>query len=291
MTLLVVASAVPASSLVARAATGGVATSAITFGAVFRAAGTRRYVALGDWYSSGLSRLPTAGITESKLSWSSYFVLRAGRRCTLQANYDGLKETTTDIITAVTRTAGGNVISQTSNGTPQATLVLGTDGSVRVLPATVIGASTRATFVGFELYPPLGLLSSGGSVRSMLVLTITGTTAEGRQQLQKLVEPGQTTARIEITWEASAAPMITSLTTPAGIFSHVIGVHLQAVAARGLNFAPAYAAQAPQIARLFNGLGGDIETYYAPGVGEVESIAGPKSIFPGLTSKLVSCIG
>jgi hypothetical protein len=96
-------------------------------------------------------------------------------------------------------------------------------------------------------------------------LMIEGTSAAGRQDVQRIVTPGQTVARVNITWEASPAPRRASIVTPAGTFSDIVGVHIEVVAARGLNFNATAEAQVSKLVKGFTLLGGDEDLYYARG--------------------------
>jgi hypothetical protein len=130
---------------------------------------------------------------------------------------------------------------------------------------------------------------------SQAQLVIAGINATGRQAVTQLVTFGQAAARIDVTWKVSPAPSVTSIVTPAGTFSNVVGVHIQTVAVRGVNFARAAQGQASILVKAFTSLdvlaAGDEEIYYARGAGQVETILGPQTIFPGEVFELTRCTG
>lgn len=145
-----------------------------------------------------------------------------------------------------------------------------------------LGSGIKWVIKGQMLYPSIAMLKSGRSVRSTLTISAYGTTPAAKTQIKQLITSGNALV-ISASYLVSSAPPRTSITTPSGTYTSIVGVHLRSPEIRVINGDP---SQSAALNAVFNALAGNgYDLYFAKGVGEVSTTAS------GFVLNLNSCRG
>jgi hypothetical protein len=253
--------------------------------------------------SHGTAHLATVGFHGP--SWAEYIKTKPGQSCVLVGDEyhvagDNIAAYLTQAVVSSAKEAGGErvlyrVTTRVTNSEPGATTFppisyllpydVQSDGKLGTSPGATSEPGLDVQWSGSELYPTIDELRAGKSATSSIELRAKATEAAAQRALEKELQPGQTEMKIRFSITVSPAPVLTSVRTPGGTFTNLVGVKTQMGSGEVLNAIPAYAAK---FAQLVNGLGkafGNTTLYFAKGVGMVASD------LSGSESKLQRCSG
>ena len=243
----------------------------------------------------------TASAAPSGPSWSEYLMTRPGQSCTLvgdQSKVAGatIGATLTQTLVRATHEVGGErllyrLTSRATDSEPGATLeppttyevpyLLEPDGKLGVAPGLAPQPPLTISWSGSELYPTIEELRTGKSTTSTFIGNESATNAAARNELAKDLQPGEKALKFSFTTAASAAPRLASVHTPDGTFTNLVGVHIRFISGRVVNATPSATTSLDSIMTGFASALGNINLYFARGVGEVA----------GSELKLQSCTG
>jgi hypothetical protein len=252
--------------------------------------------------SSGGVSSGGASSTYSGPSWTAYLDTQPGRTCTLanpqSASTGNVNTQLAQTVVSTAATASGEVLhyridvsasvpggsippTRSSLNIPYEVL---RDGQLGVTPdGDSLGSGLVFMFKGFELYPTVRELASGGSPQTSVVDgLLIGTTATARTEIRQMITSGSA-LQIEVDIVTSAAPAKASIITPSGTYRDAIGVKAALVKMTVVNGTAATKqafSAASGFAKAFNSV-----LYFARGTGLVQATSG------GFQELLTGCRG
>lgn len=238
-------------------------------------------------------------------SWSEYIKTQPGQSCVLVGDEyhvagSRIAGYLTQAVVSSTKKAGGERVlyrmtTRVTDSEPGATVLppisyllpyeIQADGKLGTSPGLTSEPGLKVEWNGSELYPTIDELRAGKSAVSSVVLSAKVTETAGQRALEKELEPGQTQMKVRFKVTVSPAPVLSSVHTPDGAFTNLVGVKTQMGSGEALNASPAYAAKFAQLVSAFGKAFSNTMLYYAKGIGMVASdVAGSES-------KLQRCSG
>jgi hypothetical protein len=247
----------------------------------------------------------TAQVAYAGPSWSEYIKTKPGQSCVLVGDEyhvagANIAAYLTQAVVSATKEAGGERVlyrmtTRVTNSEPGATVLppisyllpydVESDGKLGTAPGPTSEPGLDVEWGGAELYPTIGELRDGKSAQSSIVLSAKATEAAAQHALEKELEPGQTRLKVHFNVTAEPAPPLTSIHTPDGTFTNLVGVTTQMGSGEALDANPTDAAKYASVMTSFGKAFSGTKLYFARGVGMVAS----EGAFGN--SKLQSCSG
>jgi pimeloyl-ACP methyl ester carboxylesterase len=236
------------------------------------------------------------------LQWRDYFPVRIGRQCTLTTSVH-LGDITSEATQTQTTTSAGFqaqgvyfvIHAVTAAHAPGSSVtntltipyLLANDGTLQAAPGLTDNSQLKYTYKGFEVYPSIQELQHGKTRTSTVSITISGRTAEMTKLLAQATH-GSPTITINLMFKVGSAPARSTITTPAGTFTHPVGVEITGIKERAPSQSSSTNSAIDTLIEAF--VGKRIIVYFGRGTGPIlnENLGG---LFGPTTVRLTGCRG